>query len=105
MKTEKKTAIIFAKAQSGEISIEVTTDKFTASYCSSITNTVSAPISEIEIDVPVLSSDEVNKVLTGSMLSSLIEEREKVKLEMVETMRKLDQRIADLQCLEFKGEK
>lgn len=103
MTTELKKVFVYVRDCDGKTSVEVSSSQFDSTYCSDITRTVSAPLCEMEVEVPAISSEEAQKVLSGALLESLIEEREKVRAETHRRLTQLDQRIADLQCLEFKG--
>lgn len=105
MNTEKLKLFVFVKQERGETTIEASTSEFVTTYCSDISNIVSAPLCEMEIEVPSITSEEAQKVLSGAMLESLIEAREKHVEESAIKLKQLDQRIADLQCIEFKGDK
>lgn len=104
MKTELKKVFIYVTEKHGKTSIEVSSEQFYSTYCCNLTRTVSAPLCEMEIEVPYLSSDEAQKVLHGALLENLIQEREKLRADYHVKMQELTGRIEDLQCIEFKGE-
>lgn len=104
MKTELKTVYVFLKSKfDGKKTVEVTSDNFTKDYCCSITGTISVPLCEMEVEVPVISDDEANKIMAGAMLETLIAEREKMRAEHQVKMNRITQQIEDLQSIEYKG--
>lgn len=103
MKTETKKVFVYARQQYGETTIEVSSREFDTTCCMDVCQIVSAPITEIEIQIPSLTVAEATKILSGALLSTLIDERAKAQDEFTRKLATLDQRIADLQCLEFKG--
>lgn len=102
MKTEMKKVWIYAEHQDGKNKVGVTSCEYQAKSSIECINLVRAPIMQIEIAVPVFSDSELNKVVHGSLLEQLIEERDKVKLEMSMKLERLNSKISDLQCLDFK---
>lgn len=111
MKTEKKKVFVFVREHGGETSIEASSREWDSTYCSDITKTVSAPLCEMEIDVPSISSKEAQKVLSGALLENLIDEREnlidereKLRAESHVKLSRLNGRIDELQAIEYKGD-
>lgn len=104
MKTELKKVFVYVRENSGQSSIGVSSEDFDSTYCSSVCRIVSAPLCEMEIEVPCLSNEESQKVLHGALLENLIQEREKLRADYHVKMQELTGRIEDLQCIEFKGE-
>lgn len=104
MKTELKKVFVYVRESSGQLSIGVSSEDFDSTYCSSVCRIVSAPLCEMEIEVPCLSNEESQKVLHGALLENLIQEREKLRADYHVKMQELTGRIEDLQCIEFKGE-
>ena len=101
--TKKLNVFIYVQERNGEISVKASSDEFFTTYCCSTSHIVSAPLTAIKIDAPDISSEEAQKVLSGSLLSSLIEEREKLVTETAQKLERIEQRIADMKCLDFKG--
>ncbi len=104
MTTENKKVFVYVRDQRGETSVEVSSSKFDTTYCCDITGTVSAPLCEMEIEVPSISSGEAQKVLSGALLENLIEEREKLRADFHVKLNRLSGRIEELQAIEFKGD-
>lgn len=104
MTTENKKVFVYVRDYDGETSVEVSSSEFDSTYCSDITRTVSAPLCEMEIEVPSISSGEAQKVLSGALLENLIEEREKLRAEFHVKLNRLSGRIEELQAIEFKGD-
>ncbi len=104
MKTQELNLFIYVRQDGNDISVQASTRKFDTTYCSDITQVVSAPLTEMKIMVPAIDSHEATKVLHGALLENLIAERDKAKAEMMARISTLDSRINDLQCLEFKGD-
>lgn len=104
MKTELKKVFVYVRENSGQLSIGVSSEDFDSTYCSSVCRIVSAPLCEMDIEVPCLSNEESQKVLHGALLENLIQEREKLRADYHVKMQELTGRIEDLQCIEFKGE-
>lgn len=104
MKTELKKVFVYVRESSGQVSIGVSSENFDSTYCSSVCRIVSAPLCEMDIEVPCLSNEESQKVLHGALLENLIQERDKLRADHHVKMQELTGRIEDLQCIEFKGE-
>lgn len=104
MTTENKKVFVYVRDCRGKTEVGVSSSEFDTTYCCDITGTVSAPICEMEIKIPSLSSEEAQKVLSGALLESLIEEREKLRAEFHVKLNRLSGRIEDLQAIEFKGD-
>lgn len=104
MKKELKKVFVYVTEKHGKTSIEVSSEQFYSTYCCNLTRTVSAPLCEMEIEVPFLSAEETQKVLHGALLENLIQEREKLRADHQVKMHALTRRIEDLQCIELKGE-
>ncbi len=56
MKTEMKKVYVYVREQYGVQNVEVSSEEFHTTFCSDITETVSAPLCEMEISVPCLDS-------------------------------------------------
>lgn len=104
MKTELKKVFVYVTENYGKISIEISSNQFYSTYCCSLAKIVSAPLCEMEIEVPYLSAEETQKVLHGALLENLIQERDKLRADHHVKMQELTRRIEDLQCIELKGE-
>ena len=104
MKTELKKVFVYVRENSGQLSIGVSSEDFDSTYCSSVCRIVSAPLCEMDIEVPCLSNEESQKVLHGALLENLIQERDKLRADHQVKMHALTRRIEDLQCIELKGE-
>jgi hypothetical protein len=104
MKTENKKVFVYVREYNGKTSVGVSSSHFDSTYCCDITRTVSAPLCEIEIEVPSISSGEAQKVLSGALLENLIEEREKLRADFHVKLNSLSGRIEELQAIEFKGD-
>jgi len=104
MTTELKKVFVYVRDCDGKTSVEVSTSQFDSTYCSDITRTVSAPLCEMEIEIPSISSSEAQKVLSGALLENLIEEREKLRADFHVKLNRLSGRIEELQAIEFKGD-
>lgn len=102
MKTEMKKVYVYAQYKRGEVSIEVSSDENDASFSYELTNTYRKPITELEIAVPSLSEDELNKILAGAMLESLIKQKEELQAENHRKLMQIDEKIGQLQALECK---
>ena len=103
MKTEMKTVYVYAKYQRGNVSLEVSSDESDSTYCYDYLDIVSKPITTMEIAVPSLSEDELNKILSGAMLESLLAEKEKLQAETHRKLMQIDEKIGQLQALENKN--
>lgn len=99
MKTELKKVFVYVRENLGQLSIGVSSEDFDSTYCSSVCRIVSAPLCEMEIEVPCLSNEESQKVLHGALLENLIQEREKLRADYHVKMQELTGRIEDLQCI------
>lgn len=104
MKTENKKVWVYAKDVAGVLSVEVTSIEFFATHCCDITRTVCVPIFELEIEIPSISSEEAKAALSGALLESLVEEREKLKAQFSKNLSNLDARINELKAIEYKGD-
>lgn len=63
-----------------------------------------AKIGETTIDVPILSDAEELMIMNGALLESVKLERQRYKEESIVKLAMLDERIKELQCIEFKAE-
>lgn len=102
MKTQMKKVFVYVRESNGQRSVEVSSNEFDASYCSDITNTVSAKVSEIEIAVPEVSEEDMAKILAGSLLETLIKQREEYQAEAMAKLKRMDDRIAEFKAIEHK---
>lgn len=59
-------------------------------------------ISEVEIAVPVMTDEEIEKVMAGAELEALHAERERLNAETFRKIANIDRRIGELTALEDK---
>ena len=100
--TEMKKVYVYVRSYREEIEICVSSSQFDSTYCSDITSTASAPLCEMEILVPTINNKDAIKVLSGALLETLIKEKEKLKADTHIAMERLNKRINDLQCIDYK---
>lgn len=105
METESKKVFVYVRdnGYGNGPEVAVSSCEFDTTYCSDITRTVSAPLFEIEVEVPKVSSAVAGKVLTGAMLDNLKEQREKVRADFHLKLNEINTRIEELQAIECKG--
>lgn len=98
MKTESKTAYV-AVERTG-----YSADKLIVSFDKpkSCEYWSRALVSEVVVTVPVLTQDDMDKLLAGEELNSLHAAKEKLEAETYARMKVITDRIAELQCIEFK---
>ena len=103
MKTEKRRAYIIAsKFLSGvsdnhtpEIDITLTPPKDTPSFARAL-------IQEIQVEIPILTDEEMNIVLRGAELETLVNARDLMRAEFQEQLASIEDRISKLKCIESK---
>ena len=103
MKTEMKKVYVFVRESDGNLSVEVSSKEFDSTYCSDYTNTVSAPVSEMEISIPKINPDEALQILSGVLLETLVKQRDDMRADMIAKLEALDTRITKLTAIEHKG--
>lgn len=97
MKTEMKTLYVYAHVsdhQSPEV--RMTSEETMSHLCYS--DMINAPLTTIEVAIPVIDESEVMAVLSGKKLESLMSQRK----EANEKLMRIDDEIAKLKALEFK---
>ncbi|HEY7866784.1 MAG TPA: hypothetical protein VIC51_12365 [Psychromonas sp.] len=102
MKTEMKKVWVYVESRDGKNSLKVSCEKSHTTFSIECMNLACAPVVEIEIAIPTFSDDELNKIIHGSLLEQLMTERDSVKREMIERLNRIESKISDLQCLDFK---
>lgn len=103
MKTQMQKVYVYVEHRDGKNTVKVSSDEYHTTHSIECLNLVCAPITEMEVAVPVFTDDELNKIVHGSLLEQLIAERENVKREMMEKLNRIESKISDLQCLDFKA--
>lgn len=105
METELKKVFVYVRdsGNGNGPEVGVSSREFDTTYCSDIVRTVSAPLFEIEVEVPKVSSEVASKVLTGAVLDNLKEQREKVRADFHLKLNEINTRIEELQAIEYKG--
>lgn len=91
---------IYARSSYDGIGIGASTDKYQSSRCCDIVGMVSAPLTEVEIDVPALSDSDITKILSGARLEMLESKRDKLKADYGVNMAQVEREIAELLCIE-----
>ncbi|WVH05538.1 hypothetical protein KKJFFJLC_00039 [Vibrio phage vB_VpaS_PGB] len=104
MKTEMKTAYIYAAKwcfgfSSDKAELEVSFDELHSSK-----DRIRHLISEVKVPVPTLSQDDLEKILNGAEIEALQKQKEDLQAKTFAALSQLDQRIGELQALEFKGD-
>ncbi|AUR90867.1 coil containing protein [Vibrio phage 1.151.O._10N.222.46.B1] len=61
-------------------------------------------IGEVQISVPVMTQEEIDKVMAGAELDALHKERERLNAETFRKIAHIDRRIGELAALENKTE-
>ena len=64
----------------------------------------SALISEVMVVVPVITDEDKDKLLAGAELESLYAAKKKLETATFNKMQAINNRIGELQCIEFKSE-
>jgi len=104
MKTEKRKAYIFAERYTGgtykdDVEMRIYFFKITSDDLFA-----RALVSEIEVDVPILSDKEEDALLNGAELESLIKARDVMRTEFQKQLETIEDRISKLKCIELKGD-
>ncbi|CAH9015697.1 coil containing protein [Vibrio phage 137E35-1] len=61
-------------------------------------------IAEVQVSVPVMTDEEIDKLMAGAELEALKKERERVNAETFRKIAHIDRRIGELTALEDKAE-
>ena len=103
MKTEKRKAYLLAQRYIGgiykdkpEIIISFDDEKSTDLFAKSL-------VCEIEVSVPALNDAELDALLDGAELESLIKARDTMRAEFQSQRESIEDRISKLKCIESKG--
>lgn len=103
MKTETKTAKVYLRKwifgnYSGDSKVEFelslteqeSTEHFTYKY-----------LCDVEVVIPTLSESDMNKIIHGAELESMIAQKEEFQAKTSATIAQMERRIKEMQCIEF----
>ncbi len=60
-------------------------------------------VTEVQVAVPVMTTEEIDKLMAGAELESLHKERDRINAETFNKIAKIDRRIGELTALEDKS--
>ena len=104
MKTEKRNVYVVAsKFLSGvsnnhipELELQLYPPKSTPQFAKAL-------IQQLQVEIPVLTDKEMDIVLSGAELDSLVKARDIMRAEFQEQLASIEDRISKLKCIESKG--
>lgn len=99
MKTEMKVAYIGIRRRrycQDEMTVSFDKPQSNEHWCSAL-------ISEVMVVVPVITDEDKDKLLAGAELESLYAAKEKLQTATFNQMQAINNRIGELQCIEFKA--